>query len=78
MFDLVVITYIYFSENENQSLLEVKELTAYKNFMLPLWRLLFHRQFDKLHPFLPKFLHFFISHVCNWWLLSVKYFLDGW
>ena len=33
MFDLVVIMYIYFSENENQSLLEVKELTAYKNFV---------------------------------------------
>ena len=30
MFDLVVIMYI---ENENQSLLEVKELTAYKNFV---------------------------------------------
>ena len=38
MFDLVVIMYIYFSENENQSLLEFKELTAYKNFMLPLWQ----------------------------------------
>ena len=30
MFDLVVIMY---SLNENQSLLEVKELTAYKNFV---------------------------------------------
>ena len=73
MFDLAVIMYI--SENENQSLLEVKELTAYKNFVTIMTACF---STDKLHTFLPKFLHFFISHVCNWWLLPVKYFLDGW